>query len=396
MKETYIIAKGLIDGVHASVQENVGVLCENGRIVRIDSPAAAPANAEIYDHSGEYIMPALINAHVHLAFEVAGVPEGQKTDVDVMIAALKEMKEYLEHGVTHIRVCGASSFLDVKMRDAQARGLVKGPRIIAAGRGITMTGGSGHRFEIEADGETECRKAARFVIKNGADFIKIVSTGSMGTSGVVPGATQLTYEELKAAIDEAHHAGKHVGTHAHGGEGINNAVRAKVDSVEHGSYLWDSTIELMKEQGTYLVPTLTVMYYSDLARRNGHATAEELKKGAGIKEANKDSFQRAYRAGIKMVTGTDVAGADNRPSESWKELSLMVEYGASNFDAIQAATRNAAELLQISENFGTIEVGKVADIIAVSDNPLSNIDTVRDVKAVYQDGERVSFDGYII
>lgn len=396
MEKKYIIAGKFIDGTGSEAKENIGILIEDDKIKRIDDAAKIPEDCKVYDFSNKTIMPGLINAHVHLAYEIPGLNENEITDVDVAISSIKELKEYLESGVTHIRVCGASTYLDVKLRDAMRKGLIKGPSIIAAGRGITMTGGSGHRTEIEADGVDECRKAARFVIKQGADFIKIVSTGSIGTKGILPGSPQLSCEELKAAIDEAHKAGKKVGSHAHGSEGIKNAVLAGIDSIEHGSYLTDEIIDLMKERGTYLVPTLTVMYLSEIERQKGGVSEEVLKKSKGIKEANSDSFRRAYKAGIKIVTGTDVGTKNNTPDKSWYELKLMVENGVTPMEAIMAATKNASELLGISDCYGTLEEGKMCDLIVMSENPLENIEAVSKIDTVFKHGEEINFGSYIV
>lgn len=396
MGKSYLIAGHLIDGTGAPPMQNVGITVEDGIITDISPHSAPPEGCEVFDYSDRYIMPGLINAHVHLAYGFPEILADAPNLVNAEIAALKELREYLEHGVTHIRVCGASTYLDLRLKQNLAKGTIKGPGMIVAGQGITMTGGAGHRFELETDGVDQARKATRTVIKNGADFIKTVATGSVGTPGIQPGAAQLSREELATIVTEAHHAGKKVAVHAHGAEGIHNAVLAGVDSIEHGSYLRDDTIALMKEQGTYLVSTLTIMYFSELERREGNRPEEELKKTRGLKEANEDSFRRAYRAGIKMAAGTDVSGGKNSPAQSWMELKLMVDNGAFPMDAIVAATRNGADLLGILDTHGTLERGKACDLMVLPGNPLEDIAVTSRVGAVFQNGEKVCFDQYLV
>lgn len=396
MSKQYLIAGGFLDGTGTPLRQNIGILVENGKIAAIDAAPNPPSGCTVHDYSGKCIMPGLINAHVHLAYEIPGISAKDKTHVDMELAVLREFREYLEAGVTYIRVCGASTFLDLRLKRNIARGLIKGPGMMAAGQGITMTGGSGHRFEYEADGLDEVRKATRWIIKQGADFIKTVATGSVGTPGIQPGATQFSKEELEIIVIEAHKAGRKVAVHAHGAEGIHNAVLAGVDSIEHGTFLRDETIQLMLKQGTYLVSTLAVMHFSELARLRGDRPAEEVNKSRGMKEANADSYRRAYQAGVKMATGTDVFGGDNSPSQTWLEMKLMVDNGATPMDAILAATRNAADLLGISESRGTLEVGKACDLIVLPGNPLEDITVTSKVEDVFQNGKKVSFEGYIV
>lgn len=385
MSNIYIKAGMLIDGTSNQPKTNVGILIRDNRIVEINDMINAPENCEVYDYSDKIIMPGLINCHVHIAY--VGPEEDKVTDTEKLIVALKELKTYLKSGVTHVRVCGASTYLDIKLRDAMKKGLIEGPGIIAAGRGITMTGGSGHASEIEADGVDECRKAARYVIKKSADFIKIVSTGSITTRGIEPGAPQLTYEELKAAIDEAHKAGKTVGSHSHGTEGIKNAILAGVDSIEHGSFSSDETISLMKEKGTYLVPTLSAPYFLLKAGEEGRLLDFMYRKAKDTAPTWYESFRNAYKAGVKIAMGSDAYGDIVKPEDTWHELRLMIENGMSPMEAIQVSTQNSANLLRISDDYGTIEKGKVADFIVLNENPLTNIETLSEVYKVFKNGQ---------
>lgn len=388
MKDTLLVKAGVfIDGNADAPLTNAEVLIREGKIAQIGSGLPIPEGCRVYDFSGKAVMPGLINAHVHIGF-VFPYDGVTPTDTDVTISALHELQRLLRAGVTSIRVCAGlgSPYLDIKLRNAMRRGDIQGPNIMAAGRGITMTGGAGHYCEIECDSPDETRKAARYVLKQGADFIKIVSTGSITTKGIQPGAPQLSKEELEAAIVEAHKAGKTVATHAHGSAGIKNALLAGVDSIEHGSFLTDELIEMMLKQGTWHVPTLSAPYFLVERGERGEIPAYQYEKAVATAPSWYESFRKSHKAGVKIAMGSDCFGGTIKHEDTWHEVRLMVEYGMTPMEAIQASTRNCADLMQILDTHGTLEPGKAADFIVLDKNPLEDICTLERVAHVFKDG----------
>lgn len=392
MKETYLVKTGVfIDGNADRAQQNVSFLVEEGKIAKVGAGLPAPDGCKVLDYSGKTVMPGMINAHTHIGF-VSPFDGGETpNETDITIAALHELHKMLKAGVTYIRVCAGNGtpYLDLHLRNAMRRGAVKGPNIMAAGRGITMTGGAGHYCEIECDSPDETRKAARFVLKQGVDFIKIVSTGSITTPGIFPGNPQLNKEELEAAIIEAHKAGKTVATHAHGSAGIRNALAAGIDSIEHGSFLCEDEklIETMIKQGTWLVPTLSAPYFLVERGKRGEIPAYQYDKSVATAPSWYKSFTMAHKAGVKIAMGSDCFGGTILHEDTWHEVRLMAEYGMTNMEAIQASTRNCAQLMQIADTHGTLEPGKAADFIVLENNPLDDICALEHVWKVYKDGE---------
>ena len=259
--------------------------------------------------------------------------------------------------------------------------------IITAGPLICMSGGHGWRGGREIDGVDEARKAARQVIREGADFVKFSATGGVMTPGVEPGSPQLTFPEMEALCFETNKAGKRSATHAQGSGGILDAVKAGVTSVEHGIFLTDEIIALMIEKGTWLVPTLAAPYNIVKHGLEGGIPEYAVRKANMIIGAHNESFRKAYRAGVKIAMGTDAGTPFNEHGESWFELKLMCENGMSPMEAIVVTTKNAAELLDIDQDYGTLEPGKYADFIVLDGNPLENLEVLSDVKATYRHGE---------
>lgn len=248
--------------------------------------------------------------------------------------------------------------------------MIKGPGIVASGEVICMTGGHGHFFGIESDG---------------VDCIKIMSTGGVMTNGVEPGSAQLTYEEIKVIVQEANKAGKTTSTHAHGLTGIKNAVKAGITSVEHGTYMDDETIEMMIEKGTYLVPTLAAQYFI----MQGGIDQDTLRKCEMVAKPHVEATIRAYKRGVKIAMGSDAGTSFNEHGKSFYELILLVENGMYEMDAIICATKSSVELLKIEKDYGSIDIGKKADIVVLEGNPIDDINYVSKVKSVFKLGEKV-------
>ena len=353
------------------------ILVEDG-VIREVGDVKAPEGAETVDLKGAYVSPGLFNCHTHIL--MSGEPSiSHNGDVESVINALENCRKLVSTGVTFIRDMGGSRFYDIQLRDMQKKGKICAPEMQVSGKNICMTGGHGWNGGREADGPDDARKAAREQLKAGADWIKLMATGGVMTKGVEPGSPQLTEEEMRAAIQEAHKVNARTATHAQGTEGIKNALRAGIDSIEHGFYLDQWCLDYMKENNVWFVPTLSAMYW---IKKNGvEAGIPEwaVKKVNGAFDAHKDSFLRAYNAGIKICLGTDAGTPFNFHDMTAYEMILMVEDGMTPWDAIKSGTINAAQLCQVEATHGTIEPGKTANLTVYAKDPVSDIHNVMDV-----------------
>jgi imidazolonepropionase-like amidohydrolase len=274
----------------------------------------------------------------------------------------------------------------IELAQAIELGMIRGPRVQAAGRVITMTGGHGHLIGREADGADAVRRAVRTEIKAGAAVIKVMATGGVLTPGVSPTQTALLPEELAVVAQEAHNSGRRVATHAIGGAGILNALRAGIDSVEHGFYLDDETLDLAVAQGAFLVPTMLAV---DRIVRNGLARgipAWVVDKAEREAHKQRESFAAAVSSGMRIAAGTDAGTPFNEHGDLALELALMVQHGLSPMQALVAATRSAAENLGLSHEIGTLEVGKLADLVVVDGDPVQDVSATGRVALVVKDG----------
>ncbi|HEU5421288.1 MAG TPA: amidohydrolase family protein [Streptosporangiaceae bacterium] len=382
----------LIDGTGAAPVPGSALISEGRRITWTGPEAQLPEGAAqaAVDGGGGTVMPGLINCHVHLAND--GSPDlfGQAARDSVTIAALRGYKNLqltLESGVTSVRDCGAASNIAIDLARAVEDGLVTGPRIRAAGRVITMTGGHGHFIGREADGPDGVRGATRAEIKAGAHFIKAMATGGVLTPGVVPTQTALQQDELEQVAREAHNAGRRAACHAIGNGGIKNAIRAGIDSIEHGFYLDDEALQLAIDHGTVLVPTLIAV--NQIVNNGGTGAIPDwvVEKAESESGHHRESFGAAVRAGMKIAAGTDAGTPFNPHDYMATEMALMVEYGLAPMDAIVAATRNAAYNLGLDPDVGTLQAGRVADVIVVAGDPAADIGAMKNVRFVMKDGQ---------
>jgi imidazolonepropionase-like amidohydrolase len=293
----------------------------------------------------------------------------------------------LRAGVTSVRDCGAPNEIAIELAKAIDAGMVPGPRIKASGRVVTMTGGHGYFIGREADGVDEVRKAAREQIKAGAQLIKVMATGGVLTPGVEPTQTSFQPEELEAAIEEAHKAGRRTACHAIGNAGIKNALRAGIDSIEHGFYLDAEAIDLFLKNGAYLCPTLIAVDQIVTHGEEGGIPDWVVRKAASEGEHHEASFRLAVSAGVKIAAGTDAGTPFNPHGDLNREIMKMVEFGLEPMKALQAATRNAAENMNLLDSIGTVEAGKVADLVLIDGDPLADITAMLKVSFVAKDGE---------
>ena len=398
-------AARLIDGTGAPAINNAVVVVTDNMIMSV-GPAASvgvPANARLIDLGDVTLMPGFIDAHTHLVGRVLGDPAGDNAPVRdfesfAAILSVEHARATLMAGFTSVRNVGASGrFDDMALRKAIDEGWTPGPRMMSAGHAIGIRGGhcdeNGFRpglFDpgIEdgvADGPEQIRAAVRYQIKYGADVIKTCATGGVLSEGDAVGATQYTFEELKALVDEANKLERKVAAHAHGTEGIKLAVRAGVSSIEHGSFLDEEGARLMKERGTFLVPTLSAAEAVEQAAKSGVLKGLRAEKALAAAAAARHAIKLAVANRIPIALGTDAGVVPHGTNAH--EFVLMVQWGGmSNMDAIVAGTLNAARLLGWDKKVGSLSAGKWADIVAVSGDPLRNIESVQKVVFVMKNG----------
>lgn len=380
----------VVDGSGAAAQVGWSVLIDGRAIAWAGPTAQAPrvAPEKIINGAGRTLLPGLINAHVHLANDGAPDLFAQVRDDSIPLATLRAARNAhltLESGVTTVRDCGASSEVAIELGRAIADGLIVGPRVQAAGRVITMTGGHGHFMGREADGPVAVRSAVRAEVKSGADFIKVMATGGVLTPGVDPAHPGLHLDELAAAVDEAHSSGRRVTAHAIGAVGISNALRAGVDSIEHGYHIDDEGLELAVHLGITLVPTLSAIP-AILSQPDGTVPGWVTDKAQRELQRSRDGFLSALRSGLRVAAGTDAGTPFNHHNHLVGELQLMVELGLSPLEAIKAATSGSATNMDLSHKIGTIAAGMVADLLLVEGEPYKNITDLRNVVTVVKDG----------
>jgi imidazolonepropionase-like amidohydrolase len=369
----------IVDGLGGTLTEHC-VLVEGERITRV-----APAS-EFEGYSGPEqslddatLLPGLIDCHVHLCFDAEGNP-GEAVERmhpgAVAVRALTNAQRSLNGGITAIRDCGGKDYLEFAARDACNRGTFQGPTIRASGRMICMTGGHGNRFGRVADGIDDVVRAVREQVHAGSDVVKIMATGGVMTRGVDPEDAHYSAEEMAAGIAEGHRFHKPCASHAQGTEGILNAVRGGIDSIEHGIFMSEKCIEEMLERRTFLVPTLAALK-NILAASNQGIPEYVLEKAARVSETHQRSIKMFYDAGGRIAMGTDAGTPFNHHGENAQELRYMVDVGISPMDAITFSTANAADLMRL-EKTGRIQDGAVADLLVVDGNPLEDIGAVAD------------------
>lgn len=398
-KRTVIRAGRLFDAKAGKMLANQDIVVEGDKIVSV-SPAGGRAPADHFiDLSNSTVLPGLIDTHVHLSFDpdMFGYHSLAISSPTLAMLATKNAKSTIDAGFTTVRSAGAEQFVDVALRDLIDAGRLPGPRILAAGSALGITGGHcdntllpfdyNDKARGVADGVAAVQAKTREMIKYGADVIKICATGGVLSRGDDPEHSQYTKEELKAIVDDAHRLGRKVLAHAHGAEGIRWSSEAGVDSVEHGSYIDDAAIAMMKERGTYLVPTLYLAdWFLENAERNRVAPFFVAKAKTVFPIARRN-ITKAFASGVKVAFGTDAAVYPHGLNA--REFAVMVKLGMSPAQALQSATVNAADLLGWSKNVGTIEAGKWADIIAVDGDPLQDITKMEKVRFVMKGGEVV-------
>jgi imidazolonepropionase-like amidohydrolase len=400
-----VIAGRLVDVAADAVLTDRAVVLEGERIRQV-VPAADAPNAPTIDLSSRTVLPGMIDCHAHLIGEM---DDGQgyaylvnRSSAQEALTGVTNARATVLSGFTTVRDVGTfHAFVDLALREAIDSGRIIGPRMMCAGAYITCPGGGGDITGLPPDvpvpselrvgvsvGPDQVRANVRRIFDAGADFIKVIATGAVFTSGTTPSKPEFTEEEIHAAVDEAAKAGTFVAAHAHGAEGIKNAVRAGVRTIEHGSYLDDEGIKLMLEHGTWLVADIYNGDYTEEVGTRDNWPEEILRKNRETTDIQRQAFAKAVKAGVRIAFGTDAGIYPH--GDNAKQFAYMVKYGMTPLDAIRAATTSAAASLGRSQELGSLSPGKYGDMIAVAGDPLQDINQLLHISGVIKQGKLIS------
>lgn len=401
-QRTVIHCGNLIDGKSNDVQSQMTVIVERNIITKVERGFTKPGTSDkLIDLSKKTVMPGLIDLHVHLEGETnkdQALQRFTSNRADVAFRSTVYAKKTLLAGFTTVRDLGGSG-VNTSLRNAINQGFVVGPRIFSVGKSIGTTGGhadptNGYREDLMGDpgpkegvinSPEEAKQAVRQRYKEGSDLIKITATGGVLSLAKDASGPQFTDEELKAIVETAKDYGMHTAAHAHGTEGMKRAVLAGITTIEHGTMMTEEVMDLMKQKGTYYVPTISAgKFVAEKAKEPGYYHPLVTPKALAIGPQIQETFGKAYKRGVKIAFGTDAGVFPH--GENGKEFGYMVEAGMPAMEAIKSATVVAAEVVGMSDKIGTIEAGKLADIVATDENPLRNIKTMEKVSFVMKDG----------
>lgn len=394
---------GFVDVKEGAIKQKVSVTVEGNKIINVQNGYTSPQSGDsLIDLTQKYVLPGLMDMHVHIESETNPQAYLQKftlNEADIAFNAALYAKRTLMAGFTTVRDLGGTG-VNTSLRKAIERGAVIGPRIYSAGKSIATTGGhadptNSYRKDLMGDpgpaegvinSAEEARKAVRHLYKTGADVIKITATGGVLSVAKDGSGPQFRMEELEAIVETANDYGMITAAHAHGAEGMKRAVEAGITTIEHGTMMTPEIMELMKKKGTYYVPTISAgKFVAEKAKEEGYYPAVVVPKALEVGPMIQGTFSEAYKRGVKIAFGTDAGVFPH--GDNAKEFEFMVEAGMKPMEAIQSATIVTARLLRAEDKLGTLEQGKLADIIAVDKNPLQDITALQNVSFVMKDGK---------
>jgi len=377
-------------------EDFTGYLLIDGDRIAAIGKGKPPGDLPVHDHvdlEGQTLLPGFIDCHVHLRTDGVADPRAQAaadTDALAILRSARNALRTLQAGITTIRDCGSRNGIDFALREAAKQGICKTPRLVLSGMVICMTGGHGWQLGIEADGVDDVRQVARSQIKAGADNVKMIASGGILTPGTEIGSPQFTIDELRAGVEEAHSAGKTCCAHAHGASAVKNATVAGFDSVEHGYFIDDEGIALMLEHGTFLVGTSAAVRNVVVHGVAAGILPDAVRKAESAIDMHIEGFKKAHKAGVRLAMGTDSGVPFTNHGKNLDELAYMVEMGLSPSEAICVGTLESAKLLKMDDRVGSLEIGKLADLVVVDGNPLDDIEVLRQperIRKVYLGGE---------
>lgn len=398
--QTLLKGMTLIDGT-GRVIENARLVFEGDRITASGDAGKTEVKPDAiqYNLSGKYVIPGLIDAHIHLDMHGMADTYHESLVEDKLrtIRAALEMGNTVRAGVTTVRNAGSANYIDIAVKRAVEEGLVVGPRILASGKIICMHSAGSEYFKglyCEADGVDENRKAAREQLKQGADLLKVMATGAIMNPGGLPGAPQLDEDEIRAVVAEGKKVGKHTAAHAHGAQGIKNAIRAGVRTIEHGTLADAEALDMMADHGVFLTSTLSSNFWMLNARKKREIPQFMFEKAREVSKIRQENLHRAISRGVQVIMGTDAGTPYNYHGKNAMEVIQHVKLGLMDeMEAIRTATKTAAEGIGLSESLGTLEKGKLADCVVLRQNPLSDIDSLAhldNIYLVFKEGELIS------
>ena len=392
----------LIDGT-GRILKNAVIIFEKDTILEVGKKQDVniPPGGKEYDLEGKFVLPGLVDAHIHL--DMHGMADTYHENlVEDKLRAIRsglEMGNTVRAGVTTVRNAGSANYIDIAVKKAVEEGLIVGPRIMASGKIICMQSAGNEYFKglyQEGSGIDENRKAAREQIKQGADFLKVMATGAIMNPGGVPGAPQLDTDEIRVVVEEGKKAGKHTAAHAHGAQGIKNAIRAGVRTVEHGTLADEEALKMLLDNNVYLTSTLSSNFWMLQPGNRNELPQFMVDKAAEVAKIRKENLHRAHSLGVQLIMGTDAGTPYNFHGKNAMEVIQFVKAGVMDeMSAIVASTGTAAKGIGMQDSVGTLEKGKMADLIVLNKNPLQDIETLaslEDVLLVFKGGQLIRGD----
>ncbi len=381
----------LIDGTGADPRRDCSLLVERGRIVAVRPGGGLRATGDVLsvDVEGRAVIPGLFNCHVHLHLDAGPAPLDAAAVEPAGVSLLRAAQRagaMLRRGITTVRDCGAKDWQIIHLRDAIAGGLVEGPRIQACGRALCAAGGHAAVISQPVAGAADIEVAAARQLAAGADFLKVMGTGGFGKDGERLDRCEFDVEAIRRAVAVAHRAGRKATVHAYGTEGIRNAIAAGADGIEHAAFVDDEALDRLRRHGIFIVPTLSNTYRVATEGASAGVAAYVVKTASEVFPAMMANAGRAYRAGVKMALGTDAGSWLNHHTDLATEIRLRVEAGATALGALTMATAASAECLGLEAVLGTLEPGKIADIVVLDGDPLADLTAYARVHAVYRGG----------